>query len=219
MIQGLLDQLAGLDTQWFLLLAFLLPFGETVVLLDVVVPGEVGLVFIGAAAAQADVSLVAVIAVGAAGAFLGDSTSWYIGHRWGVSLITRWEPVRRRLEGPLLRTEGYFDKYGGQTVFAGRFVGALRAFVPLVAGTSGMTYRRFLPWNIAASVLWVGAMVILGAVFGETVASSVDRFGLVLTGALMAVVLALVARHLIRRRRARANATGTEDSPGAHEDH
>ena len=69
MIEGLLDQLSTLDTHWFLLLAFLLPFGETVALLDVVVPGEVGLVLIGAAAVDADVALVAVIAVGAAGAF------------------------------------------------------------------------------------------------------------------------------------------------------
>jgi membrane-associated protein len=209
-IESLLDQLAGLDTHWFLLLAFLLPFGETVALLDVVVPGEVGLVFVGAAASQADVSLFAVIAVGAFGAFLGDSTSWYIGHRWGTSLITRWEPVRRRMEGPLIRTEQHFLKYGGQTVFAGRFVGALRAFVPLVAGTSGMTYRKFLPWNIAASVLWVGAVVTLGAAFGKTVASTVDRFGLVLTGLLMAVTLGLVVRHLVRRRR-RAGTPGTGD--------
>ncbi len=202
MIEGLLDQLAGLDTHWFLLLAFLLPFGETVALLDTIVPGEVGLVLIGAAAAQADVSLVAVIAVGAAGAFLGDSTSWYIGHRWGVSLITRWEPVRRRMEPPLMRTEQYFAKHGGITVFAGRFVGVLRAFVPLVAGTSGMTFRQFVPWNLAASVLWVGVVVMLGAIFGETVATVIDRFGLVLTGLLIVAALGLVVRHFRRRRRA-----------------
>lgn len=202
MIDGLLDQLAGLDTQWFLLLAFLLPFGETVALLDAVVPGEVGLVLIGAAAERANVSLVAVIAVGSAGAFLGDSTSWYIGHRWGVSLITRWEPVRRRTEAPLRRTEQYFAKYGGITVFGGRFVGVLRAFVPLVAGMSGMTFRQFLPWNIAASVLWVGAVVMLGAIFGETVASAVDRFGVLLTILLVAVALVLVVRHLRKRQRA-----------------
>ena len=44
MIEGLLDGLAGLDTHWFLLLAFFLPFGETVALLDAIVPGEVGMV-------------------------------------------------------------------------------------------------------------------------------------------------------------------------------
>jgi membrane-associated protein len=209
MIEDLLDRVAELDTHWFLLLAFFLPFGETVALLDALVPGEVGLVLIGAAAAEAEVSLGAVIGIGALGAFLGDSTSWYIGHRWGTTLVTRWEPVRRRMEAPLRRTEAHFAKYGGQTVFAGRFVGALRALVPLVAGTSGMTYRAFLPWNAAASLLWVSAMVVLGAVFGQAIASAVDRFGIVLTALVVVVVVGLVIRH---RRAHRGDETGSEST-------
>jgi len=206
MIEGLLDGLGSLDAHWFLLLAFFLPFGETVALLDAIVPGEVGMVFIGAAAGQANVPLLAVIAVGSAGAFLGDSTSWYIGHRWGTSLLKRWDPVWRRMEAPLLRTEAHFAKHGGQTVFVGRFVGALRALVPLVAGTSGMPYRRFVPWNAAASILWVSAIVVLGAVFGETIASAVDRFGIILTSALVVAALALFLKHQRARRRSSAAA-------------
>ena len=117
MIESLLDGLAGLDTHWFLLLAFFLPFGETVALLDAIVPGEVGMVLVGAAAAEAGVPLPVVIVVGALGAFLGDSTSWYIGHRWGYRIITRWEPVHRRLAGPLERAERHFATNGGKTVF------------------------------------------------------------------------------------------------------
>jgi membrane protein DedA with SNARE-associated domain len=107
------------------------------------------------------------------------------------------------MEGPLARTEAHFSRYGGQTVFVGRFVGALRALVPLVAGTSGMSYRAFLPWNIAASILWVSAMVILGAVFGRTIVSAVDRFGIVVTSAVVVLALALFVRH--RRIRSRGS--------------
>ena len=42
MIESLLDRVAELDTHWLLLLAFFLPFGETVALLDAIVPGELG---------------------------------------------------------------------------------------------------------------------------------------------------------------------------------
>lgn len=201
MIEGLLDGLSGLDTHWFLLLAFFLPFGETVALLDAIVPGEVGLVLIGAAASEAGVPLPAVIVVGALGAFLGDSTSWYIGHRWGYRVITRWEPVNRRMARPLQSAERYFADRGGSAVFAGRFVGALRAVVPLVAGTSGMTYRRFLPWNAAASIAWVSMVVILGAVFGKALASTIDRLGVVLTMVVVAVVAGLLARRWVTKRR------------------
>ena len=109
MIEGLLDGLAGLDTHWFLLLAFFLPFGETVALLDAIVPGEVGMVLLGAAASDAGVPIPLVIAIGALGAFAGDSTSWFIGHRWGYRLITKWEPIHRRMAKPLEAAERHFE--------------------------------------------------------------------------------------------------------------
>ena len=191
--------LVDLDPVWLYLLAFVLPFGETVALLDAIVPGEVGLVLLGAAAARAEISLVSIIAVASLGAFAGDSLSWYIGHRWAIRPPTRWEPIRRRVHGPLVSAERHFDRYGGRTVFIGRFVGARRVLVPLVAGTAGMPYRHFVPWNAAASVAWVSTVVVLGAVFGDVVADVVDRFGLVLTGLVVIAGTILVMRH---RRRA-----------------
>ena len=130
--------------------------------------------------------------------------------RWGTALLTRWEPIRRHTEGPLAVAEDHFARYGGPTVFGARFVGPLRALVPLVAGTSGMAYRRFLPWNAAASIGWVTLVVTLGAVFGEPVAAALDRFGLVVTVVVVAVIFVVVARYRVRRRRAAA------DSPGDH---
>ncbi len=200
MIENLLERVADLDTPWLLVLAFVLPFGETVALLDTFVPGEFGLVVIGAAARVSGVPIAAVIAVASAGAFLGDTTSWYVGHRWGISLLTRWEPIRVRMEGPLAAAENHFLRYGGPTVFGARFVGPLRALVPLVAGTSGMTYRQFVPWNAAASVGWVSIVVLAGATFGEKIAAALDGLGLVATGALFALVIALVVRHRLRTR-------------------
>ena len=215
MIESLLDQVAELDPHWFLLLALFLPFGETVALLDAVVPGEVGLIVLGAAAAQSDVPLMAVVAAGVAGAFLGDSTSWFIGHRWGDALLMRWEPIRTRTRQPLERATSFFDSRGGPTIFLARFVGAFRALVPLAAGTSGMPYRRFWPWNLAASVVWVTALIVLGAVFGEAVARTVDRFGVIVSVLALATVAFFVIRHLRRRARTRRHGGGRRIRTGA----
>ncbi|MCP5028653.1 MAG: DedA family protein, partial [Actinomycetia bacterium] len=166
MFEALLERIAELQPQWLLVMAFFLPLGETVALIDAAVPGELGLLAVGAAAPIADVPIVLVIAVASVGAFLGDTTSWYVGHRWGTTLLTRWEPIRVRIEGPLATAEHHFTRFGGPMVFGARFVGPLRALVPLVAGTSGMSYRKFVPWNAAASVGWVTLVVMLGAVFG-----------------------------------------------------
>lgn len=197
MINDLLDRLAELELGWMALLAFFLPFGETVALLDFLVPGEVGMILIGAAADTPE-RLTIVFIAGALGAFCGDSVSWYIGNRWGVALLSRSPRVWARMEPELERATGHFDRHGGKTVFVARFIGALRAVAPLVAGTSRMSYRRFAPWNAAASVMWVGLMVGLGAAFGDDIADFVDRFSLAVSIAVVVVLVFL----FVRRRRA-----------------
>ena len=47
MIDRILDDLTGIDTIWLAVLSFFLPFAETVALLDLLVPGEVGMVVVG----------------------------------------------------------------------------------------------------------------------------------------------------------------------------
>lgn len=199
MIDDFLDRVAELDLEWLAVLAFFLPFAETVALLDVIVPGEVGLVLIGAAA-RTPSRLALVFTMGALGAFCGDSVSWYVGHRWGTSILQRWPRLWRHAEPALGRASLHFRHHGGRAIFFARFVGALRAIAPLVAGAAGLRYRVFAPWNAAASVAWVGLMVVLGAVVGERVVSVVDRFGVVLS---LAAVAALVI-WFVRRRRDRA---------------
>lgn len=196
MISGILDQLADLHLGWLAAIAFLLPFGETVALLDLVAPGEIGLVFIGAAAGTPRRVMVVYVA-GVAGAFCGDSVSWYLGRRWGVAVLSRFPRIWSRAAPALERAATHFDRHGGRSIFLARFVGALRALVPLLAGSAGMPYRRFAPWNVAASVVWVGLVVSLGAVFGDDIAETVDRFSLALS---VIVVVGIGAWWLHRRR-------------------
>jgi membrane-associated protein len=206
---------------WLLCLAvFGVAFGESAVLMDLVIPGEVGMVVAGAAAARNDVSPWLLVVIASLGSVLGDSFSYLVGRRWGKSLVCRWGWLRRRIEPRFDRAHGYFGRSGGRAVFAARWVGALRAVVPAVAGTSEMSYRRFLPWDAAAAVLWVTTMVWLGVVFGDDIARVVDRIGtgisLVVVGGIVLVVM-LRSRGItpFRRPAARAPGGGTPRSRGA----
>src|SRR5262245_9688673 len=94
---------------------------------DVVVPGEVGMVVAGAAGERAGVPLGVLLIAGIAGAIAGDQVSFHLGHRYGDTLVDRWDFTRRHV-GPKMRdAQRHFDKYGGSTVFVARWVGALRA--------------------------------------------------------------------------------------------
>ncbi|MGH8984349.1 MAG: DedA family protein [Acidimicrobiia bacterium] len=180
---------------------FFLAFAECALFLDLVIPGEAGMVVAGAAAARANVPLPTMIAAAAAGAILGDSVSYFIGRRWGMALTRRWGPLRRRLEPRIERAQGYFADHGGAAVFLGRFVGVVRGVVPVVAGTAGMQYRRFLPWNVAASLVWTSAVVSAGYLIGRHVEAVVSRASLVVTGV---VVAGVVMWWVVARRRRQA---------------
>ena len=207
MLDNFLDEIADLAIGWLALAAFLLPFGETVAFLDLLVPGEVGLVFVGAAADTPGRVLI-VFGAGTLGAFCGDSLSWYIGHRWGIAVLSRWPALWRHAEPRLEEASAHFAQHGGRSIFVARFIAALRALAPLAAGAAGLEYRRFAPWNAAASVLWVGIVVTLGAVFGEAVVSFIDRFSVVVS--VVAVAL-LIAWFTYRRVRARAKVPAPDE--------
>lgn len=216
----ILDATSRLGTPWLHLAAGGLAYGETAVLLDLIVPGEVGMVVVGASAAAGDVALAPVIAAAALGATLGDSTSYALGRFAGRPLLCRWEPIRRRMSPKIERAEAQFARRGGALVFLARFVGALRAVAPLVAGIEHMPFRRFLAWNVAASIVWASLTVSLGYVFGDEIASFVDRGGWVLS---VVIVLGMGAWWLRRRRRGRGAHMTDASSAGpqgtdAHED-
>jgi len=197
---SILDAVADLGPVALHVAASGLAFGETAIFLDFIVPGEVGMVVAGAAAARSGAPLVTMILAAAVGATLGDTASYFVGRRWGRPILCRYEWVRKRMEPKIARAEGWFDERGGMAVFLGRFVGALRAVVPLAAGLGKMPYRRFLPWNIAASLAWGTLTVSLGWFVGDEIADVVDRAGWAIS---LVVVLGAAAWFLVRRARRR----------------
>ena len=145
-----------------------------------------------------------VMLSGFAGALTSDNAVYWIGRIGGRPLIER--ILKMRLlhflinEKNLARVERYFESHGGKMVFAGRFGPGLRSMTPLFAGVSRMKYYRFLPYNLAAALVWAIAYSLVGYAFGEywgellTVAKSFG-YGIVV------LVILLLGTYLVRRRR------------------
>ncbi|MFD6567485.1 DedA family protein [Micromonospora profundi] len=193
-MHDLLTVVQGLPTLWIYLVAALIVAGETAVIFGLLVPGEATLLLVGFLTYNGTLRLGPALLAMIAAAVAGDTLAFRAGRRYGPKLRAglghRVGPERWR------RADAMLDRLGGRGVFAARWVAFARTLVPRLAGSAGMSYRRFAPWNLAGVITWVGGSVLLGHLAGEsydTVSRLLGRATgavLVLLAGLLGVVLA-----------------------------
>ena len=165
-----LDQtLADIATQygpWLYALLFAIIFAETGVVVFPFLPGDSILFIAGTVVASANLNVHLLVALLIVAAVLGDSLNYAIGHYIGPRIFHRPDSRWFRQEH-LRRTQAFYDKYGGVTIIIGRFVPIIRTFAPFLAGVAGMSYQRFLSYNVIGGVAWVALLVYAGYLFGN----------------------------------------------------
>jgi membrane protein DedA with SNARE-associated domain len=134
-VSGVLDAAASLASPWAYIVLALLAAAESAAFVGLAVPGETAMLLGGFLAFQGRVSLLVMMAAGAAGAVVGDQVGYQIGHLFGEPL-KRSRLGRRVGQDRWAKGEAYLRAKGGRAVFLGRFVGLLRALVPALAGMS-----------------------------------------------------------------------------------
>ncbi len=98
------------------------------------------------------------------GAIVGDGISYWIGRHFNERLPGLW-PFKK-YPTLLERAEIFFRKHGPMSVFIGRFIGPIRALVPLVAGMLGMRPLRFYIANILSAIAWAPVYMLPGILLG-----------------------------------------------------
>ena len=122
----------------------------------------------GLVASQGKLDIWLLSALLIAAAVVGDSVGYAIGHLMGPKIFNQEESLFFRKDH-LRRTHDFFEKYGAKTIVLARFVPIVRTFAPTVAGVGGMTYGRFLSYNVLGGVLWVTSMLSIGYFLGHSV--------------------------------------------------
>jgi len=151
---------------WGFSIVFLVAFFESLVLIGILLPGIVILFGVGTLIGLGMLELIPIWVAASAGAFLGDSLSYLLGHRFRGHLLDIW-PFSRY---PTLMERGtrFFHAHGAKSVVAGRFIGPLRPIIPSVAGMMGMKPSRFLAVDIPACITWAPSFLIPGMLFGAS---------------------------------------------------
>ncbi|MFI9243557.1 DedA family protein [Streptomyces sp. NPDC053086] len=169
-------------------------------------PGETILLAAGVYAGTGRLDIAAVAVIAFAAAVAGDNIGYLIGRAGGRAFVNRWGPYVFLTPKRLAAAEAFFDRHGGKIVTVARFVEGLRQANGIIAGTTGMRWRRFLAFNALGAALWVGLWTTLAYLAGSNITAVYDeirRYQLYVLVAAALVVAGFVARHLVRRRRER----------------
>ena len=161
----LIEDVATTLGPWTYVLVGAMAFLETGAFVGLIAPGETTILVGGVIAGQGEVELIPLIGLVWVCAVLGDTTSFFIGRRMGRDFMLRHGPRFKITEERLSQVERYFERHGGKTILIGRFVGLIRAMAPFVIGSSGFSFRRFLPFSIIGCGLWATLFTVLGYVF------------------------------------------------------
>jgi membrane-associated protein len=151
---------------WVYALLFLIIFVETGVVVMPFLPGDSLLFVVGALCGAGLMSLPLSIGLLVAAAILGNQSNYAIGRHFGPRVF-QWENSRFFNKRAFEQAHAFYEKYGGITIIAARFMPFLRTFAPFVAGVAQMTRRKFTLYDVSGAVLWVGGVTLAGYLFGN----------------------------------------------------
>lgn len=144
---------------------FLIIFVETGVVVFPFLPGDSLLFASGILALQGALPLPELLLVVWAAAIIGDQCNFFVGHFLGTRIIESGK-VKAMTPERIEKSKAFMDKWGGLSVFLGRFFPFIRTFVPFLAGVGGMKWRSFIGFNILGGIAWSSVFTLLGYFFG-----------------------------------------------------
>lgn len=134
-------------------------------------------------------------------AIIGDQTGFMLGRKAGDSIWSR-PDGRFYKKKHLVAAQEFYERWGGISVLAARYVPIIRTFVPFVAGVARMPYRKFVFWNIGGGILWIVSLLTIGYYLGQTpLANRLDKIiVLVVFVSVLPMILGALKRYLSQRK-------------------
>ena len=164
-IDTYLETFVRIHGAWVYALLFVIIFVETGVVVMPILPGDSLLFVVGAMCGLGLMSLPLSIALLIGAAVLGNQSNYTIGRFFGPRVF-QWEASRFFNKKAFEQAHAFYEKYGGVTIVAARFMPFLRTFAPFVAGVAQMSRGKFSLYDVSGGTLWVGGVVGAGYLFG-----------------------------------------------------
>jgi membrane protein DedA with SNARE-associated domain len=161
--------------------------------------GESVLALAGVAASYGYLTFEYVIAVAALGAFCGDQACFFIGRRYGASIMARYPSLAAKAP----RVEQLVRRWNAPAVIVLRFLYGLRIAGPIVIGSFGISPWRLAFFNAIGTLIWAPLVASIGYFAGYTFEAWIGRLKHVQIVFLMIVLVGIVIAWLLLQSRRR----------------
>jgi membrane-associated protein len=151
---------------WVYALLFLIIFVETGLVVMPFLPGDSLLFVVGAMCGVGLMSYPLSVGLLFAAAVLGNQSNYTVGRYFGPRVF-QWEDSKFFNKRAFDQAHEFYERYGGITIIAARFMPFLRTFAPFVAGVAQMTRSKFTLFDITGGALWVVGVITAGYFFGN----------------------------------------------------
>ncbi len=144
----------------------LISFSESFFIIGLIVPGALIIGTCGFLASLKIFNFYYTIISCSIGAILGDIFSYHLATISGEKIKKSdfFKKYKEYYNAGVL----FFKKYGGFSVFIGRFIGVFRPIIPFLAGLHKMDLKKFYFYAIISGILWGICYPGVGFIFGET---------------------------------------------------
>lgn len=183
-------------------------------------PGEAAIIVGGVYAGGARLQIGLVAAVAFVAAVAGDNVGYLLGRLLGRSAVLRFGRFVFLTPDRFDRLARFMGRRGGAVVAGARFVEGLRQLNGVVAGVTGMPWRRFVLFNAVGAGAWVGVWVTAGYLAGDHVTAILAAVGhyqwYVVVAAVAGVAGHVLLRRAVRRRGGHRPTVGASLPADAH---
>lgn len=179
-------------------LIFVMAILETCFVTGLVVPSGVATSVGTVLALEGRLELPPVIAAALAGGALGDALGFWIGRLAGPRILRGPSRFSRAVARRHAAVEHVFGRHPVYSVTVARLVSFVRTLMPMAAGMSGLSFARYLPYELVGLVGWATIYVTIGAVAGESWRAVTELVGV--GGSVAFLAAGLVLWRLLRRR-------------------
>ena len=98
-------------------------------------------------------------------------------------------------------TREVYLRHGMLTFVVGRFLPIVRTFIPILAGISKISFRKFMIYNFIGAAIWVITMVMAGHLFGKAFPNLINYLEIIVGGMILVTAVPVILAWIKNRKR------------------